>query len=287
MQTQPKCYSIVAFVLSLLVPGLGQVYAGKPVFGAVWFLSGLSGAYLAGLFGAAYTYKGLLIVMCFLLVVQMLAALDALRLAAKARFRSGRPYDKWYVYTGIIILVVMTWVMPSKYFFQLFGIRAFRILSWSMEPTLLVGDSITVKRNAYAKAKPSRGDVVSFPYPGDTTTIYIKRIVGLGGEKIEIKNKIVFINDKPLGEPYKVHRTHEIYPADANPRDNFGPITVPEGSVFVMGDNRDRSHDSRFLGCVKVKNIEGRALYIYYSNPEKSLMRVDKIRANRTGMVVK
>jgi signal peptidase I len=112
--------------------------------------------------------------------------------------------------------------------------------------------------------------------------MFIKRIVGLGGAKLEINNKVFHVNGKPLEEPYKVNRDTKIFPAKVNPRDNFGPITIPDDSVFLLGDNRDYSHDGRSRGYVKKKDLEYRPLYIYLSKSESG-----KIRWGRVGLAIK
>jgi signal peptidase I len=99
-------------------------------------------------------------------------------------------------------------------------------------------------------------------------------VVGVGGEKVAIKNKKVFINDKPLDEPYAVHRDTRTFPLGSMPRDNYGPLEVPAKSVFVMGDNRDHSNDSRFWGCVENRDIIGRARFIYWSK-DRSRIRTE------------
>jgi signal peptidase I len=189
---------------------------------------------------------------------------------------------RWWVVAfvlSICVVVAAAVLIEQAGERRLSGMRTFKIPSSGMAPALLVGDYLIAERGPYSSGKPIRGDIAVFAYPEDTTKFFIKRIVGLGGEKLEIKNKTVFINGKPLEEPYKINRTREIYPAEVTPRDNFGPATIPEDSVFLMGDNRDHSHDSRFWGCVMVKDLEYRALYIYLSKTESGEIRWDRIGA--------
>ena len=108
--------------------------------------------------------------------------------------------------------------------------------------------------------------------------LFIKRVVGLPGDTIEGRDKIIYVNNEPLEEPYAVHTDPHINPKGAKTRDNFGPITVPDNALFVMGDNRDESFDSRFWGFVDRKNIKGKAFVIYWSkDKEKSLVRWGRI----------
>ena len=152
-----------------------------------------------------------------------------------------------------------------------FVVQAFRIPSGSMEPTLLVGDHLLVNRLSYEMKLPfsnmvlldlgkaKRGDVVVFSYPEDRTKDFIKRVIGEGGDTVQIRNKVVYVNGEPIKDGHASFQDKAVIPGNFSPpRDNFGPITVPKDSYFVMGDNRDRSYDSRFWGFVrKTTSSEG------------------------------
>jgi len=162
-------------------------------------------------------------------------------------------------------------------FIRTFIICAYKIPSRSMVPTLLVGDHILVNKFLYGVKipllrntiisfrEPKRGEIVVFIFPNDRSKDFIKRVIGLGGDTIEIKNKKIFINGKEYSDSYGIYSDNIIYPATMQPRDNFGPITIPKNSIFVMGDNRDESLDSRFWGFVDLKDVEGKAFIIYWS----------------------
>ena len=162
-------------------------------------------------------------------------------------------------------------------FFRTFVIEAFKIPSSSMEDNLLIGDHILVNKFAYAptmfawekKLLPihdiKRTDVIVFKYPEDPTRNFIKRVIGLGGETLEIKNRQVYINGNPIKEPYKVHKSDLQPDLVGLMSDNFAPVKVPEGYYFAMGDNRDNSKDSRAWGFVPKDYIKGRAFIIYWS----------------------
>jgi len=162
-------------------------------------------------------------------------------------------------------------------FIRTFVVQAFKIPSGSMKPTLLVGDHLLVNKFVYGIKipflrktlipvdNPERGDIVVFIYPVDRSKDFIKRVVGVAGDKIEIKNKRIYINGSPSNDGHGVHTDSLIFPGSLQPRDNFGPVTVPPGHIFVMGDNRDESYDSRFWGFVDLRDVLGKAFIIYWS----------------------
>jgi signal peptidase I len=263
VDVEKRRYPIVAFLLSLVWPGLGQVYNGRPVRCLVFLAASLAMNVISGLAGALYTFWGLTVTVLASLGLHIVTATDAALLSRKSREIRLGWYNRWYSYVGFVLVFA---VLPSCFpdlTYRVLGVRTFRTPSADMEPTLKVGDCFMVRLHPYKHERPQRGDLVVFPYPEDRSTRFVKRLIGLGGEKLEIRNKQVFIDAKPLDEPYKQHADPKVYPGDGIPQDYFGPITIPEGSVFVMGDNRDNSHDSRFFGSIPVADIDGKALYIY------------------------
>jgi len=193
--------------------------------------------------------------------------------------------SKFREYVEAIILAVVI-----AFFVRTFIIQAYKIPSGSMKPTLLIGDHLLVTKFNYGVklpllrsmliplGKPKRGDIVVFIYPEDRSKDFIKRMVGLPGDTIEVRDKKVFINNLRWNDPYGKHVDSLVIPGSVQPRDNFGPVTVPGDSYFVMGDNRDESYDSRFWGFVKQQDILGKALIIYWSwNSEESGIRWSRI----------
>ncbi len=185
---------------------------------------------------------------------------------------------------SIIVAVVLALIIRT------FIVQAFKIPSGSMEDTLLIGDHLLVCKFIYGTKipftdsrilkirDPKRGDVIVFEYPEDPSKDFIKRVVGLPGDVVEGRDKKVFVNGKPYENPHEIHKEKEIIPKAQNPRDNFGPVTVPTDSYFVMGDNRDRSYDSRFWGFVKSPKIKGLAFIKYWSwDKEKFRVRLKSI----------
>jgi signal peptidase I len=181
-------------------------------------------------------------------------------------------------------------------FIRTFVVQAFKIPSGSMLPTLLIGDHLLVNKFIYGirvpfsgkvlvpLKDPKSGDIIVFKFPKDRTIDYIKRVVGVPGDKIEVKNKKVYRNDKLAEDPFAHFTSTTMLPGSVSPKDNFGPITVPEGKYFVMGDNRDNSSDSRFWGFVETNDVLGKAMIIYWSwDIDKPLLSVDRFSSIRWG----
>ncbi len=175
-------------------------------------------------------------------------------------------------------------------FIRTFVIQAFKIPSGSMEPTLLIGDHILVSKFIYGTKipltsirlfplqKPQRGEVIVFIYPLDPSKDFIKRVVAVEGDTVQITNKKLLINGSEAADPHAVYKEDTVFPAEVQKRDNFGPVTVPPGSIFVLGDNRDRSLDSRFWGFVPLEDLRGKAFIIYWSwNSQETNVRWNRI----------
>lgn len=210
---------------------------------------------------------------------------------AKTKKSTFREYAEAIVIALVLALFIRTFI-----------VQAFKIPSGSMLPTLQIGDHILVSKFIYGLKMPFTGsvlisvkepkanDIVVFKFPKDPKLDYIKRVIGVAGDKVEIRNKKIFINGEPFEDSFGVHLDSRIMPASAGPRDNFGPITVPEGRVFVMGDNRDNSFDGRFWGFVDLKVVRGKAFIIYWSwdvrKPLLSPGRITSIRWSRLGDIV-
>ena len=206
----------------------------------------------------------------------------------KAKSKSKKHVIREYV-ESILIAVVMALIIKA------FIVQAFKIPSGSMIPTLKIGDHILVNKFIYGVKipftdrivipfkMPQRGDIIVFKFPEDEKKDFIKRVVGLPGDTLEIKEKMVHINGKSLEEQYAAHSDPMVYPGAIQPRDNYGPIVIPEDSYFTMGDNRDFSLDSRYWGFVKLNKIKGKAFIIYWSwDGEDSW-----VRWGRMGMLIK
>jgi signal peptidase I len=179
-------------------------------------------------------------------------------------------------FESIVIAVILA------LFIRTFVVQAFKIPTGSMEPNLLIGDHLLVNKFLLGPTATSfertilptreirRGDVVVFKYPAEPERDFIKRVIALPGETIELRDRKIYINGSPIDEPYAHYLPrqadagrHEVTAEDV--REHYGPETVPEGHVFVMGDNRDNSQDSRYWGFLPRDYVKGRALMIYWS----------------------
>lgn len=191
-------------------------------------------------------------------------------------------WKKVWEYAEAIITALILALLIRAYVVQ-----AFKIPSGSMIPTLAVGDHILVTKFIYGTKlpfsdkrilmfkDPEKGDIVVFKYPENPKRDFIKRVVATGGDIIEGKNKVIFVNGEPLEENYIQHTDKSL---SLEKRDNFGPMEVPKGKIFVMGDNRDQSYDSRFWGFVDTSEVIGKALIIYWSwDKEKHWIRFGRI----------
>jgi signal peptidase I len=184
----------------------------------------------------------------------------------------AKPKSKLQEYAEAIVIAILI-----ALFIRTFVIQAFKIPSGSMKPTFEIGDHILVNKFIYGIkipfirktlipiTEPKRSDIVVFIYPEDRSKDFIKRVIAVGGDTIEIRNKKIYLNGLPYNDPYGVYTDDFIIPGSIQPRDNFGPITVRPESIFVMGDNRDQSYDSRFWGTVELKDVMGKAFIIYWS----------------------
>lgn len=212
----------------------------------------------------------------------------------------AREYGEAFVIAVVLAIVLRTFLL-----------QAYKIPSGSMEPTLLVGDHIIVNKFIYGLRMPDsffgltpfdrsipwgryvfdlepvhRGDVVVFVFPPDPTKDFIKRVVGVPGDTIEVKAGKLYRDGLPADDP---HAHFELTPEErqeGSPRDYFGPMKVPAGQYLMMGDNRDRSYDGRFWGLVTRDEIEGRAMFIYWSWDGDSTGALP-IRWSRFGRVIR
>jgi signal peptidase I len=194
---------------------------------------------------------------------------------------------------SLLIAVIIALFVRSVF------IQAYKIPSGSMEPTLLVGDHLLVNRLSYVVkvpyfdnviytlGKPKRGDIIVFRYPENIKIDFIKRVIAVEGDTVEIKDKVIYINGTKMPDLWGHYQNTPPIPRDLAPKDNFGPYTVPKDAVFAMGDNRDNSQDSRFWGPVRKEHLVGKALILYFSWNSNTKDPFEYVRWSRIGQLIK
>ncbi len=249
----------VAFFLSVLVPGLGQLYNGQarkgiifiaviPILIAVTIVTGLELYF----WGFCLTLGGMLVFRLYVIV-------DAILVARRRRDFVPRRYNRPILYFVIALVVVATVNIVD--FRAMLGVSAYRVPSESSQPALEVGDFIMAQLDPDHKIEPERGEIWVFLYPGDLKTHYIKRVVGLPGETVELHDGRLYINGEQRAEPWADYAGRGVLILNSHQ----GPYQVPEGRLFMLGDNISNSLDSRSFGAVETKLLVGKALYIYIS----------------------
>ncbi|MCJ7601123.1 MAG: signal peptidase I [Desulfobulbaceae bacterium] len=258
---------ISATFLNFLMPGLGQISCGKIKRGVIIYIASLLLAPIAVIICTKpFPPFNILIPALIFIGLYVFAIVDAIRIARDPENTLRlKPIIGYLILVAIwqadshIVTPVVTSTVKRDF------LQAYKIPSKDMMPALLVGDRILVNKSIFRNSDPKRGDIVIFPYPVNPKQDFIKRVIALGGDTIEIIEKQVYINGELLSEPYAVHNDSHVIPADRHPRDFFGPVTVPDDSVFTMGDNRDNSHDSRFWGFVKKDTVKAKIINLYWS----------------------
>ncbi|MBU0484095.1 MAG: signal peptidase I [Proteobacteria bacterium] len=257
----------LAVLLTFATLGLGQVYAGAAPKGIILFLVNFIFSLLSIPFWRPQYFKTTLLVSGLLGIIFFIYCLyDALKLSKAHKYSYElKRYNKWYVYLAIFIINSFVFSPIISATIKSYIVQAYKIPSGSMLPTILLGDHILADKYIYRYNQPKRGDIVIFSQPENPDQDLIKRVIGIAGDLIEIKEKQLYLNNHKYEERYAVHRDPRIIPGDIQPRDNFGPFTVPDNAVFVMGDNRDNSYDSRFFGAIDLPQIAGQAINLYWS----------------------
>jgi signal peptidase I len=199
-----------------------------------------------------------------------------------------RQYGESVVMAAAIALCVRSLVFAT-----------YTIPSGSMEPTLLIGDYLIANRLSYVVkvpftdivvltlGEPSRGDIIIFRFPEDRSKDFVKRVIAKPGDIVEIRDKALYVNNERLNDQGAYFSDPRLIPGFIAPRDNFGPVTVPNDSYFVMGDNRDKSYDSRFWGSIKKEDLVGKAEIIWFSRDAKARDPLSYVRWHRLGSSVK
>lgn len=289
----------LAALLSFVCPGLGQLYNGQ----LNWCLIAFSVSLVFSVLGTVFFFGSLSQIFSMMmlgLVLDVFFSVHAFRSAKKIGSMVLKKYQSRWMY---ILFALFLFGFPDGFGYLIPSrLLSFQIPSASMVPTLLVGDRLVADGWSYWKGDPQRGDVVVFLYPKDESIRYVKRLIGLPGDRVELRGGVLYINGTEIsqkkldvppvieaGQTFDVLEEdlmgvkHIIYRArNSFVANDFGPVLISEGKYFFMGDNRDRSSDSRFWGQVTRKAIVGKMRYIFFSwdSEEK------RLRSNRIGLNV-
>jgi signal peptidase I len=219
--------------------------------------------------------------------IQILGAWDAARDGRKLRDVPRPWYGRWYSCVALWLLNAFVIVPACVAALHTWRVDAFRLCAGGMEKTILLGDYLLADKAAYGMRvpqsasvvlgarPPARGDLVVFLLPKDRTKVYVQRVLGVPGDKVEVRGKTVYVADQPIHEPYASYLD---LPGN-DERLNWAPQYVPAGHLFVLGDNRDNSLDSRYWGFLPISDVRGRARVVYFSWDE----REKRIRWERIG----
>ena len=203
--------------------------------------------------------------------------------------KKGETLQDWIKTLVIVLAVVIT--------FRGVVAQAYQIPTGSMERTLLIGDYLYINKMLYgseidigfhghryfyhrfpAFRHPEPGDIIVFRYPVNPQQDFIKRCVAVAGQTVEVRDKVLYVDGKRQNEPYAVHDDSRVFPREITVRDNFGPIKVPPHCLFMMGDNRDNSLDSRFWGPLPENMVKGKAMFTYFSwDPGEHMVRFNRM----------
>ena len=281
---------LAAVTLSLVLPGLGEAYAGQPAAAAGTFV----GYHVIGALGLVLIFaplRGLVADLPFvaILVAWVLVVVRAARAANRAPLSYVlQPYNRWYWYVGAMLAMVV-WQLALYGALTTWVVQAFRIPSTAMAPTILSGDYVLVSRFGVDRVR-ERNDLVVISVPGSPGVLVLKRVVGLPGDTVSMSNGVLTRNGVVVAEPFAQlidssgavseplhqgrpwHLSHLVPTSRATSRRTYepnvrtwGPLVIPNDSLFVLGDNRDNSYDSRFWGAVGVHQVRGRPLVVYLS----------------------
>ena len=256
-------------LLGVLVPGLGQAYGGDPRRACLWFLGAvaLGTVTIRAMLTGRRPPFNLVLPLCLLFVYYIAEIVDAARVTSRNRTMAPRPYDRWWVWAGIVALFLLVVQPGVTSVFRRSG-EGVVLFEDSMAPTLLKYDCVMVHK---AVTTRQRGEVVAFEsgVVGVRKPI-IARVIGLPGDRVAVRDGVMMVNDEMLAEPY-VGREGPV-PAD------FGPVAVPPRRLFLLGDNRNITSDSRAWGFLPEQDVIGRVNLIYFSqDPVTRAIRWERI----------
>jgi signal peptidase I len=285
---------LAAFLLSALTPGLGQIFNGQ-LWKGVFIYGGLLGFFLvSAAIGLLHSFMGMAIYLILSLSAYAFVFGEAVFTAAQQARMDHRPVHTWRSYVAglTLILIAVFGVRPNIP--EIVGVRGYKMTADSMLPTLASGDRIIADMRYYRSHTPGRGDLIVFRFPYLDHPFYVKRVIGVPGDRIKIADQRVYLNGQQQNEPFAYYESsaehdplmHKFPPVSTEELVSImqpewanqilsevdkGEIVVPPNTYFTMGDNRNHSWDSRYWGPVAGDNIFGKALYVYWSDDKSRI----------------
>jgi signal peptidase I len=270
-ETKKKRRPAPAAIFNLVSSGLGFLYVGKIWWAVGTALSILGLLVLVSWTGWIFTPFGWYGV----IIVVLAIAIGSIVLAAVFARRAGemvlRRYQRRYVYIAYFVLVAAAHEAALGNRAEILGYETFRFPSMSMQNTLMHGDMFISDTRKFRRTSPERGELIVFRFPSDPSVKYVKRVLGVPGDVVAMKDGAVIVNDTTLGEPY-VDPSNNV-----ETRKWTATYRIPEDSYFVLGDNRDRSNDSRYWGFVPSANVHGSVEFIWFSYDPSEGIRIDRL----------
>ncbi|QGQ95892.1 signal peptidase I [Paenibacillus psychroresistens] len=238
----------LAALFSLVTPGTGQIYNGQLKKGIVFLFFPMIIVIIFSVSNLLTSFQGFINMIGVILLFNLYILIDTITISIKRKSIQRTALNKWYIYLLIILVMPLVFFMSER---NIAGLRTFITDGPSMQPTLIANTRFMITTNTN---NLMHGNIIIFNAPEGK--MYVKRIIGIGGDTVEVKNNSLYLNGNEINEPY------------LNEKDNmdFAQYTVPEGAYFVMGDNRAQSHDSRAMGPITKDNIIGKALFVIYDN---------------------
>ncbi len=273
----------LAGLMTLIKPGLGQIYNGQMNKAILIIL--LEYCYIPLLYVVAfYSLSAVTIISLVVIGVAyyILVLADSIVVAKRnSTDYALKTYNKLYIYIAVVALFGTINYFNSEYV-KNNVIESFKFSSGSMTPTILIGDHIIADRSQSAR-NPKRGDIVVFEYPENPEKNFLKRVVAIGGDRVELRNATLYVNGTAVSELYiKQPESNDNAPHSLS-GSNYGPVVVPDNSYFVLGDNRDNSQDSRYFGFISRDKIKGTVRNIYWSWDRSN----HAVRWDRIGMQIR
>jgi len=254
---------IRAALSNVLGLGLGYVYVGRIQLALAFIVSIVGLTALAGWSRLVFHPYALYALAALAVGAGLFVMIHSGLIAARNRTIVARPYNRWWFY---LLWIFASWIVSQGIISMrpvVFGFEPFSIPSSSMAPALQQGDYVMADTWYFDHSDPKFGDLIVFRVPGDVDVKYLKRVVGLPGDNIEIRHDVLFRNGLAVNEPY-IQLTAK---GPENSR-NFGPVTTPDGSYFVLGDNRHRAKDSRYIGAIERSLLHGRVTHRWFAYRE-------------------